>query len=207
MGKMRRKTRPWETCKSVAEGGRTPQISTCQFGPCGGRPVPTSVPARYRITGLPLAPLPMTSRAAFSRVRLTAANGTPIKAYGQQKFIRILYCTGIEANFGVRFPAGIRYVDRSGHQASSALGHSHTVLFGLRSALGRCPISGINVVNAPRSLFVDILADFPEITDTSLASMTTKHGVECLIQPGHPSEWCRGVCPRRNLRQRRRTSI
>ena len=47
-------------------------------------------------------------------------------------------------------------------------------------------ISGINIVQAPCSPFACLLADYPEITDTSLASSTTRHGVECYINTTGP---------------------
>ena len=42
-------------------------------------------------------------------------------------------------------------------------------------------LTGINVVRAP-SPFLRILGEFPEITDASLASRTSRHGVECFIK-------------------------
>ena len=47
-------------------------------------------------------------------------------------------------------------------------------------------ISGINVVHAPCSPFARLLADYPEITDTALASSTTRHGMECYINTTGP---------------------
>ena len=47
-------------------------------------------------------------------------------------------------------------------------------------------VSGVNVVRAPRSSFAEILSEFPEITDTALASRTTQHGVECYINTSGP---------------------
>ena len=47
-------------------------------------------------------------------------------------------------------------------------------------------ISGVNVVQAPCSAFARLLADYPEITDTALASSTTCQGVECYINTTGP---------------------
>ena len=47
-------------------------------------------------------------------------------------------------------------------------------------------ISGINVVRTPGASFASLLDDFPEITDTALASSTTRHGVECFINTSRP---------------------
>ena len=47
-------------------------------------------------------------------------------------------------------------------------------------------ISGVNIVRASSSWFADMLRDFPEITDTALASHTSRHGVECFINTTGP---------------------
>ena len=46
-------------------------------------------------------------------------------------------------------------------------------------------VSGVNIVSS-RSSFHRILRDFPEVTDVTLASSTTKHGVECFINTTGP---------------------
>ena len=62
-------------------------------------------------------------------------------------------------------------------------------------------ISGVNVVRAPQSSFSRLLDDFPEITDTALASCTTRHGVECFINTsGPPVRTARRRLPPEKLR-------
>ena len=45
-------------------------------------------------------------------------------------------------------------------------------------------VSGVNVVHA--ATFTSLLAEFPEVTDPSLASSTSRHGVECFIDTTGP---------------------
>ena len=45
-------------------------------------------------------------------------------------------------------------------------------------------VSGVNVVHA--APFSRLLAEFPEVTDPSLASSTSRHGVECFIDTAGP---------------------
>ena len=54
-----------------------------------------------------------------------------------------------------------------------------------RLSLAASPISGVNVVNS-QSPFRRILREFPEVTDVTLASSMTKHGVECFINTSGP---------------------
>ena len=46
-------------------------------------------------------------------------------------------------------------------------------------------VAGVNVVRGPSS-FLRLLDEFPEVTDVSLASRTTHHGVECFIPTQGP---------------------
>ena len=46
-------------------------------------------------------------------------------------------------------------------------------------------VSGVNVMSS-QSSFHRILREFPEVTDVTLASSTTKHGVECFINMSGP---------------------
>ena len=47
-------------------------------------------------------------------------------------------------------------------------------------------ISGVNVVRIPSSRYAHLLHEYPEITDTALASRTSQHGVECFINTKGP---------------------
>ena len=47
-------------------------------------------------------------------------------------------------------------------------------------------ISGVNVIRAPLSSFACLLDEYPEITDVTLISSTTRHGVECYISTNEP---------------------
>ena len=67
------------------------------------------------------------------------------------------------------------------------LGKSTLVHSGVttRFATASSFISGVNVVRTD-SVFSKVLGDFPEITDSSLASRTTRHGVQCFISTSGP---------------------
>ena len=48
-------------------------------------------------------------------------------------------------------------------------------------------IPGVNVIRSPSSSpFLRLLREFPEVTDVTLASSTTRHGVECFIPTNGP---------------------
>ena len=148
------------------------------------------MPDRHRITGISLATIPAASRVKQSRVKLAAANGTPISAYGQQmrqikiggKFYSFVFLIAEVSRpiLGLDFLQAFRMsIDLSSRQ----LIHSGT---STRFSSATSQISGVNVVRAPQSSFARLLDDFPEITDTALASCTTRHGVECFITTSGP---------------------
>ena len=135
-------------------------------------------------------PSPAASKITLSRVKLLAANGTPIKAYGQQKreikiggrFYSFVFLIAEIARpiLGMDFLQAFKMsIDLSNRQ----LLHADTAT---RFASASSPISGVNVVHVPRSPFAQLLDDYPEVTDTALASSTTRHGVECHINTTGP---------------------
>ena len=125
-----------------------------------------------------------------SNIRLTAANGTPIRAFGKSrreikiggKFYTFIFIIaqvsspilGLDflQTFRMSVDLGLRQLLHSGTSTQFASISSE--------------ISGVNVVRSPRSSFARILLDFPEITDVALASPTLRHGVECFIHTTGP---------------------
>ena len=135
-------------------------------------------------------PSPSASKITSSRVKLTAANGTPIWAHGQQtqkikigdRFYSFVFLIAQIPRpiLGIDF---LQTFEMAVDLRTRQLLHSGTsTRFSSTASL----ISGINVVSAPRSPFSSLLNEFPEITDTSLASSTTLHGVECFINTSGP---------------------
>ena len=130
-------------------------------------------------------PSPAASKIPLTRVKLSAANGTPVRAYWQQKR---------EIKIGGRFYS---FVFLIADISRPILGMDFLQAFGMsmdlsnwrllhsgtstRFSSASSHISGVHVVHAPRSSFPSLLNEFPEITDVMLASCTTRHGVECYI--------------------------
>ena len=112
-----------------------------------------------------------------------ATNGTPIKAYGQQRreikiggksysFIFLIAQVSrpiLGLDLLQNYKMTIDLCDRR-------LLHSGTAMRFLSTS---SRISGVNVVYY--SQFARLLEEFPEITATALASCTMKHGIECFI--------------------------
>ena len=117
-----------------------------------------------------------------------AANGTPIKSFGQQN--REIKIGGKSYSFifliaqvsrpilGLDF---LQTFKMSIDLCSRRLLHSGIAT---RFSSIASTISGVNVVHT--SPFARLLEEFPEVTDTALASCTTKHGVECFINMTGP---------------------
>ena len=117
-----------------------------------------------------------------------AANGTPIKAFGQQKpeikiggktysFIFLIAQVSrpiLGLDFLQTFKMSLDLCNRQ-------LLHSGTTT---RFSSTDSVISGVNVVHS--SPFARLLEEFPEVTDTALASCTTRHGVECYVNTTGP---------------------
>ena len=130
-----------------------------------------------------------TSRLQQSRLRLTAANGTPIKSFGQQlrkikiggRFYSLVFLIA-------QVSRPILGLDLLQHfKMMIDLDKRRLIHSGVSTRLSSAAssISGINVVNSSSS-FRRILREFPEVTDVTLASSTTKHGVECFINTSGP---------------------
>ena len=123
-------------------------------------------------------------------MRLIAANGTPLKAYGQEtrkikiggRFYSFVFLIAQISRpiLGIDF---LQTFEMSIDLSNRQLLHSGT---STRFSSTAITISGVNVVRAPRSCFACLLDEFPEITDTALASSTTRHGVECFINTTGP---------------------
>ena len=130
-----------------------------------------------------------TSMIKQSCVRLTAANGIPIEAYGQQwrkiknrgKFYSFVFLLAQVArpilgldlllHFKMTIDLGKRQLVHSGQATRLSSANSN--------------ISGVNMVSHSSS-FSRILKEFPEITDVNLAYSTTQQGVECYINTHGP---------------------
>ena len=133
-------------------------------------------------------PSPVTPILQQSPLRLMAANGTPIKAYGHQT--REIKIDGKSYSFVflieqvARPILGLDFLQR--YRMTIDLCHRRLLHSGLATRFSptASSISGVNVVHS--SCFARLLEEFPEITDTALASCTTKHGVECFINTRGP---------------------
>ena len=135
-------------------------------------------------------PSPAASKSTNSRVRLTAANGTLIRAYGQESrkiqigdkaYMFIFLIAQISRPIlGIDF---LQFFGMSVDLRNRQLLHSGMAT---RFSSAASQISGVNVVLSPCSPFARLLDEFLEITDTALASCTTKHGVECYINTTGP---------------------
>ena len=133
-------------------------------------------------------PSPSTARFSLSKVRLAAANGTPIKAFGQQK--RKIKIGGESYTFvflivQVSKPIlGLDFLQK--FKMSMDLSNRRLLHFGkvTRFSSTSSAVSGVNVVQT--SPFACLLDDFPEITDVSLASSSSKHRIECFINTTGP---------------------
>ena len=122
------------------------------------------------------------------REALTAANGTPIRAFcHQQKEIKIggkvymfvfLIAQVNRRILGLDFLQIFRMTIDLRHRQLLHAGR----LTRFSSESG--DISGVNVVLS--SPFARILREFPEITNASLASRSSRHGVECYIDTTGP---------------------
>ena len=143
-------------------------------------------------TGSQVSLWPPTSPAscvARADMRLTAANGTLIPAFGRQN--RTIKIGDKAYNFifviarvtrpilGLDFLQEFRMsLDLANRRLVHADGSS------TRFASCVSSISGINVIQT--SPFALLLERFPEITDMSLASTSSKHWVECFIPTSGP---------------------
>ena len=133
-------------------------------------------------------PTTSTSNLQRSSVRLTAGNGTPIKAFGKQS--RKIKIGGKTYKFvflvaQVSRPIlGLDFLQAFGMTLD--LRHRRLIHDGTstRFSTTSTPISGVNVVHS--SPFAHLLVDFPEITDAALASSSSKHGLECYIKTTGP---------------------
>ena len=127
---------------------------------------------------------------SVSTIMLTAANGTQIKAFGKsQREIKIggkaysfifIIAQVSRPILGLDFLQTFRMSIDLGDRKLLHLGTE------TRFTSASSMISGINVVQSSRSSFTRLLTEFPEITDVSLASRTTRHGVECYIHTTGP---------------------
>ena len=134
-------------------------------------------------------PSKTTSVIGRSSIRLIAANGTPIKSFGQQrrtikiggKFYSFVFLLAqvprptLGLDFLLHFKMNIDLGTRQ-------LGHS-----GIQTRLSSATsaISGIKVVSSG-SPFMSILREFPEVKDAKLSYSTARHGVECFINTHGP---------------------
>ena len=122
-------------------------------------------------------------------MRLTAANGTPIKSFGtQRKRIKIgdkSYSFIFLIAQVARPILGIDFLKHFGMTIDLHRGHLLHSGVSTRISLATSSISGVNVVHSESS-FVRILREFPEITDIRLASCTSEHGIECYINTSGP---------------------
>ena len=134
-------------------------------------------------------PSSSASRLPISSVQLTAANGPPIKSYGPCK--RQIKIGGKSYHFVfliaqvTRPILGLDFLQA--FQMTLDLCNRRLIHSGqfTRFTTASSAVSGVNVVQS--SPFARILAEYPEITDTALASCSSRHGVECFINTTGPS--------------------
>ena len=135
-------------------------------------------------------PTSPSSKHTLSNVWLSASNGTPIKVLGRQSreihigeksYSFVFYIAQVS-----RPILGIDFLQKFGMVLD--LGHRRLLHSGSSTRFSSVTsrISGINVVHVPHSPFTRLLLDFPEVTDTALASRTSRHGVECYINTTGP---------------------
>ena len=148
------------------------------------------MPNRHRLSGLSLAPVPISLEDHLIASEINRCYGTPIKAYGEQTHkIKIGSRFYLFVFLIAQIPRPILGIDflqtfeMTIDLRSRQLLHSGT---STRFSSTASQISGVNVVSTPRSPFSCMLNEFPEITDTSLSSSTTLHGVECFINTTGP---------------------
>ena len=125
----------------------------------------------------------------LAQIKLQAANGTPIRCFGEQKreikiggklyTFRFLIAQVARPILGVDF---LQHYKMTINLCTSQLLHSGTAT---RLSFARCPVSGVNVIRSD-DLFLHVLDEFPEVTDTKLASTTTRPGVECFVNTNGP---------------------
>ena len=124
-----------------------------------------------------------------SSLRLSATNGTPIQAFGHAR--KQIKLGGISYSFVfilAQVPRPILGLDflqtfqMTIDLCKRRLLHSGT---STRFSSASSSVSGINIMHAP-SCFSRLLHEFPKITDASLASSTSRHGVKCFINTSGP---------------------
>ena len=134
-----------------------------------------------------------------------AANGTPIRAFARaKKEIKIggksytfifLIAQVLRPILGLDF---LQHFKMTLDLSNRRLGHSGVATqFSSTSS----SVSGVNVVHS--SPFARILSDYPEITDVSLASRSSKHRIECFIDTKGPPV---RTAPRRLTPEKMRTA-
>ena len=124
-----------------------------------------------------------------SNLRLTAVNGTPIKAFGQE--IREIKISGKSYSFMFliaqvsRPMLGLDFLQA--FRMTIDLGRRQLIHSGVftRFSSTSSEILGVNMVRGP-SPFLCVLDEFPEVVDASLATCTSCHGVECYINTNKP---------------------
>ena len=144
--------------------------------------------AGYRIASLLMASVPVNSENDPCQCAPASGEWNPDKSFlpskekskNQRKnlFIRFFNRSDSQTNTGVDFLQVFGMViDLRNRQ----LWHA-----GLSTGFSSASedISGVNLVQS--SPFAHILREFPEVTDTSLASRTSRHGVECFIDTTGP---------------------
>ena len=130
-------------------------------------------------------PSPSSSRLPLSRIRMTAANGTPIQAFGQQR--KDIKIGGKSYPFifliaQVSRPIlGLHFLKNFGMTINLCKGQLQNSGTSTCFSSASSEISGLNVIHAP-SPFLRALEDFPEITDVALAS-STSHGPPVKTSP------------------------
>ena len=133
----------------------------------------------------------VSSRLQSSSVRLTAANGTPIRSFGYQRrkikigerFYSFVFLLAQVSRpiLGLEFLLHFRMM--------IDLNKRRLVHSGVETCLASATstVSGVNVVRSPpSSAFLRVLREFPEVTNVALASSNTCHGVECFIPTNGP---------------------
>ena len=133
-------------------------------------------------------PASRSSSSLPSRLRLSAANGTPIPAFGHaRKKIKIGGCSYSFVFILAKVPRPILGLDfLQAYKMTIDLCQKQFLHLGVSTPFSSATsaISGVNVVRDDQ--FARLLLEFPEIADISLAASTTRHGVECFIDTSGP---------------------
>ena len=183
---IRTSARPRKTSRSVAARGRTSTPPNWALFLTKSRGKRCLLDTGSQVSLWPASP---SSPVIPSRLRLAAANGTPILAFGQsRKQIKLGDRSYSFVFILAKVPRPILGLDflqtfcMTLDLANRQLLHSSGT--STRFEAASSSVSGVNVVHA--APFARLLAEFPELSDPALANNVSRHGVECFIDTTGP---------------------